>query len=114
MTFKPGVSGNPDGCPKGVKQKATKVKLAFFEAFEESGGIKALIEWARKNSNKREFYKIIVQLLPKDLAVEVTDETWEKYKNFTPEELDAEELRLARAIVRGSADKKAQTNGATA
>lgn len=64
-------SPNPSGKPKGVKDRANEVRLAFFEAFEKTGGISALVEWVKKSSlNRREFYKMLLPLLPKDFNIE--------------------------------------------
>lgn len=51
------------GRPKGAKNKSTvKVKEAFETAFEELGGVDALVMWARKEPT--EFYKQYAKLLP--------------------------------------------------
>lgn len=51
------------GRPKGSQNKTTvKVKEAFETAFEELGGVPALVEWARKEPT--EFYKQYAKLLP--------------------------------------------------
>jgi hypothetical protein len=65
---------NPNGAgrPKGSKDKFTKMKEAFFEAFHsvEVGGTDGLIAWATlNNENRTQFYKFIVALMPKDLNV---------------------------------------------
>ena len=60
------------GRPKGSKDKFTKMKESFFEAFHsvEVGGTDGLIEWAiRSNENRTQFYKFIVAMMPKDLNV---------------------------------------------
>ncbi len=51
------------GRPKGSKNKSTvKVKEAFEAAFEELGGVAALVEWGTKE--RSEFYKLYAKLLP--------------------------------------------------
>lgn len=69
--FAKGVSGNPDGRGVGVKDKANQIKLAFFEAFERTGGIDELIKWIEHSKlNRREFYRLLMPLLPKDMNIE--------------------------------------------
>lgn len=66
--FIKGVSGNPGGMTKGTKHHATKIKEAFYEAFEKTGGMKGLAKWIESNpSNKRHFYSMILSILPKDV-----------------------------------------------
>jgi hypothetical protein len=51
------------GRPKGSPNKTTvKVKEVFEMAFEELGGVDALVTWAR--SEPTEFYKQYAKLLP--------------------------------------------------
>lgn len=51
------------GRPKGSQNRSTvKVKEAFETAFEELGGVEALVTWARKEPT--EFYKQYAKLLP--------------------------------------------------
>lgn len=70
MPFVKGQSGNPSGLPKGYRHESTKIKESFLKAFEKSGGLKALVEWiSEKDSNRREFYKMVIQLLPKELEM---------------------------------------------
>jgi len=66
--FKPGQSGNPGGCPKGIKHKSTQIKEAFYNAFDKVGGIDDLVKWINSSqTNKKEFYKLLVGMLPKEL-----------------------------------------------
>lgn len=61
------VKGNP-GKPKGVKDKYTDLKKAFLEAFEDSGGVKELVAWIKKNPrNRGMFYQMITKLFPIDI-----------------------------------------------
>lgn len=51
------------GRKKGTPNKTTvKVKEVFERAFEELGGVDALVEWARNEPT--EFYKQYAKLLP--------------------------------------------------
>ncbi len=69
--FLKGVSGNPDGVPKGLKQRSTEIKEAFFDAFEKTGGVKKLIKYVNKNDlNRKEFYSFLIRLLPKEVELE--------------------------------------------
>lgn len=69
MVFKPGQSGNPSGMKKGTKTKQYAIKMAFFKAFEEMGGLKTLVAYAKKD--KKEFYRILSSMLPKDIDVDL-------------------------------------------
>ena len=62
------------GRQKGTPNKATlTVKQALNEAFDRMGGVDALVEWGE--SNRDEFYKLWVKLLPTQVndSVEVID-----------------------------------------
>ena len=51
------------GRPKGSKNKSTlQIKEAFLEAFNELGGVPALVRWGR--SNDTDFYKLAARLIP--------------------------------------------------
>lgn len=51
------------GRPKGSQNKSTvKVKEAFEAAFEQLGGVEALVQWGKKE--RSEFYKLYAKLLP--------------------------------------------------
>ena len=54
----------------GVRERATQIKIAFYKTFEEIGGMRRLKQWIEKSPvNEREFYKILVPLLPKELDI---------------------------------------------
>jgi hypothetical protein len=60
------------GRKKGTPSRFTQLKRSFLEAFysEELGGVDGLIKWAKlNNDNRTNFYKFIVQLIPKDLKL---------------------------------------------
>jgi hypothetical protein len=69
--FLPGNNANPAGRGVGVRDKANQIKAAIFEAFEQTGGMKGMIEWIeRDRRNRKEFYKMVLQILPKELNLE--------------------------------------------
>ena len=83
-----GYSGNLKGRPPRIHSKAAQIKLAFFEAFEKVGGIEALVKWIKKNNtNKREFYKMLLQILPKDIKIDPSDALFDKYAELSTEKL---------------------------
>lgn len=52
----------------GFKHKASKIKESFCEVYERLGGTDGLLAWIKsERHNKREFYKMILQVLPKDI-----------------------------------------------
>jgi hypothetical protein len=72
------------GRPKGAKNKTTvKVKEAFEAAFEELGGVDALVTWGR--SELSEFYKLYAKLLP----VQITGDDENPLRTVTTIELVA-------------------------
>jgi len=70
VAWEKGQSGNPDGRPRGSKNKFTHLRDEFLAAFEEIGGRKALVQWAQSNPDM--FYKLVVQMLPKERTVDMT------------------------------------------
>lgn len=59
------------GRPPGALNKTTRsVKAALEEAFDTSGGIDALVAWARENPG--DFYRLWARLLPVGVAVSDT------------------------------------------
>jgi len=82
MKGKPGKANpanlkRPGGRPKGSTNKYGKtVRDQFLLAFEELGGLKALVKWARSSPVRRlEFYKLLVHILPKTVEASV-EHTW--------------------------------------
>jgi hypothetical protein len=66
-------SPNPAGMPRGLsfKHRAEEIKNQILNVFEKTGGANSMIDWAKKNEfNKREFYKMMISLLPKEVNVE--------------------------------------------
>lgn len=58
------------GRQKGTPNKMTsRVKEALEKVYDEIGGDEAFAEWAR--TDRTEFYKLFVRLLPKDVNANV-------------------------------------------
>lgn len=68
----PGQVLNPTGTIPGTRKLGHRIKAQYLEAFNEMGGLKAFIEWGR--SHKTEFYRMVSQLLPKELEQEIIAE----------------------------------------
>ena len=67
MAFRKGQSGNPEGRAKGIPNKLTQsIKQAFKDAFDERGGVPALLEWA--DSNPDAFYGLVARLIPTEMS----------------------------------------------
>lgn len=109
--FVPGVSGNPTGPKPGFKKEAIEIKLAFIKAFHKLGGVNGLVKWAKGKGSKKEFYRILATMLPKDIEIDYSDELIDKYKEWSADELRAKELELARAIIGDRGNDKAAKEG---
>lgn len=58
------------GRKKGVPNKSTKaIKAALIEAFDELGGVAALVRWGRNEPT--DFYKLWAKLLPTEIKGDV-------------------------------------------
>ncbi len=70
--FKPGQSGNPQGRPKGSKNKLSESFLeALAEDFEKHG--KDAIERVFKNA-PGEYLRIVASMVPKEFLLEIAQE----------------------------------------
>ena len=59
---------NPNGTHPSLYKQAVSIKQKYYKVFEELGSVKALKKWAKEEP--REFYKLIVSILPKEMKVE--------------------------------------------
>lgn len=59
------------GRSKGTPNKTTvAVKEAFRDAFDDLGGVPALVEWAKKNPTQ--FYQLYSKLLPTEVDATIS------------------------------------------
>ena len=66
-TFRKG-DGRPRK-PKGAKNKVTQsIRQAFKDAFDEMGGVDALVEWGMKEENQGAFYALASKLIPTEIT----------------------------------------------
>jgi len=59
------------GRPKGSKNKLTNIKDEFLFAYETIGGLGALTQWAKKEENRTEFYRMLTRLFPREIKAEI-------------------------------------------
>ena len=63
------------GRKKGSKNKFTTLKQAFFDVFNELGGVQELKRWAKEDpANQKVFYQMISRMLPREVALSTTKE----------------------------------------
>jgi hypothetical protein len=57
------------GRQKGTPNKTTVfMKEAVLQAFNEMGGVPALVAWGKKEVNKKAFYQIAARLIPNEVV----------------------------------------------
>ena len=82
------------GRQKGTPNKTTAaVKEAMVQAFDQLGGVPALVEWAK--SNPTDFYKLWAKLLP----TEIKNADGEAFKVQTVTEVIVTSREEARAVL---------------
>jgi len=96
--FQKGLSGNPGGRPKGIKDKAVQIKLGFYEAFDKLGGVDGLVAWAKKYHNLKEFYKILAHMLPREVDVQGEGIGNTRVLIIHPTEKEMNEYKRSRGI----------------
>lgn len=68
MPFQKGQGGRPKGA---VNKTTAKAKEAFQLAFEELGGVDAMVKWAKRDpDNLRVFYSLYSKLIPVDVQTD--------------------------------------------
>ena len=71
------------GRPRGLPNKITRAaKEAFALAFEKTGGVRSLTEWAKKNPT--EFYKLYARLIPTEQHIGNPDGTPINFTLYVP------------------------------
>jgi len=61
------------GRPRGSKNKFSReMKDEFLLAYHYIGGLGNLTQWAKKEENQTEFYKMLTKLFPREIKAEIT------------------------------------------
>ncbi|HAB53325.1 MAG TPA: hypothetical protein DCE80_14335 [Ignavibacteriales bacterium] len=72
--FRKGEIANPNGRPKGARNKYSKLRDDILSVFQKIGGVQSMVTWARNPLNRKDFYRIAVDLLPKDIKLGFGDD----------------------------------------
>ena len=68
-TAKPSQPSTRIGRPKGSKNKAGEsIRWGLVEAYRQLGGVDGLVKWGKKPVNRGEFYKLLVKVIPVEMA----------------------------------------------
>ena len=61
------------GRVKGTPNRFTALRNSFLDAFnsKEIGGMSGLIAWGKKEKNRKDFYRMIAIMLPKNVTVDM-------------------------------------------
>lgn len=85
MPFQPGQSGNPRGRPKGTNSGRTQA-LQVLDSLLAEDGTQQTLEAALRKALERDPYRffvhIIMPLLPKHAAIQVTDDSPVRWVSF--------------------------------
>ncbi len=61
------------GRPRGSKNKFSReMKDEFLLAYHYIGGLGNLTQWAKKEENQTEFYRMLTRLFPREIKAEIT------------------------------------------
>lgn len=66
---KPGTPKTGGRKPGSMNKVTVEVKTALEQAFDQLGGVPALVTWGKTNPS--EFYKLWARMLPKEIKAEV-------------------------------------------
>jgi len=114
----PGSVINPEGKQSGTIDKMKRIKVAFLDVFEATGGLEKLVVWVNKTDKNREtFYRLLLSVLPKESALELKAEFNRPFVSMSritinnkPMELDigekAEERAKAKNAKKGEEPQK--------
>lgn len=89
--YKPGQSGNPNGRPKGARNRLGEAFLEALEKDFEMHGVAAIEEV--RTDKPDQYLKVIASILPKEFNVKV-----DALEEMSDEQLDSHIKRLAAAL----------------